>query len=470
MQNFRNIGDVVAGRYEVTDFIGAGSFAQVFRCRDRALDREVAIKLLHVEGMVGGGERARETFVERFNQEAMAVAKLQDPYTVTLFDSGTDQNGDLFMALEFVDGTTLREYVEHHGAIPHERVVKILKQCLSSLREAHVHGIIHRDIKPENIMIFDRMGAVDQIRVVDFGIVKVLQSTRDLTAVGMVVGTPRYLSPERVANQSFVPATDLYALGLVMYFLLCGHEVYSDIRSTIKLVQLHATPESITLPAEVDVPPGLRTIIDRMLEKDLARRYGAAQQILDALEEHIIDFAVSARAEQMLSARLLEQGLPPLSTSTLDDDPSSAKTEVMQSIQGPGAYPLAPAPPMAASASADATELVPVPDEFRRSPAAPQPGPASPQPMQAPMRTANPSFSPNTFSAPAIRPAAARTAAPSAHNTQSMPRLTEPASPSVTKPGENKAKYIIIALVVAGMLTLMMAVAALLLWKFVLNP
>ena len=530
-ERLRKPGDVVAERYEIIEFVGVGSFAEVYRSLDKTLDREVAIKLMRVRTMIKPGMDAADVhrkLRERFAREAAAVAKLNDPYTVTLFDSGADLGGDLYMAFEFIPGLTLREYIARHGALAPERVVKILQQALSSLREAHVHGLMHRDIKPENLMIFDHLGQKDQIRVVDFGIAKAFEDQANaLTAAGQIVGTPRYVSPERVYQKDLMPASDLYSLGAVAYYLLVGEEVYAQTKSPIELIKLHASPDPILLPESSGVPKGLRVIIEKMLAKELGDRYGAAQQIIDDLEEYVLEEKVARRAEQMISSGMIAPTTPAVSMAngrlSLEDEDSSAKTEAMEAIVGPQldsrvigqdeSVVIGDAP------QEDPTEMVDISPDFRdalrrgedvgqalqsqasgampRRSLAEQSSPQQARP-QKPIDNFVP-LQPNTFSMAAVRrdapPAASggtggvggaehagglaqRTSDISSAKTEATPAVQVPqakqekASPSDGKKKEKPplGKYLLIAGVVGFVLLLLMAVVAFLLWKFVINP
>ncbi len=522
-ERLRKPGDVVAERYEIIEFVGVGSFAEVYRSRDRALDREVAIKLMRVRTMIKPGMDAADVhrkLRERFAREAAAVAKLNDPYTVTLFDSGADRGGDLYMAFEFIPGVTLRDYTAKHGAVSPERVVKILQQALSSLREAHVHGLMHRDIKPENLMIFDSLGQKDQIRVVDFGIAKAFEDQANaLTAAGQIVGTPRYVSPERVYQKDLMPASDLYSLGAVAYYLLVGEEIYAQTKSPIELIKLHASPDPIRLPANCGVPQGLRVIIEKMLAKDLKDRYGAAQQIIDDLEEYVLEEKVARRAEQMLSSGMIAPTTPAVSMShgrlSLDDEDSSAKTEAMEAIVGPQSEPrvvgIDESVVIGDAPQEDPTEMLEMSSDFRDSlrrgeavgPAlqsqASHQAPGRPVAAQAPpqhQQQQQPAsaldgfvpFQPNTFSMAAVR----RDAPPAAagnepQRTVDLASAKTEATPAIKVPQQNQqqqnqperpaqkekpplAKYLLIAGIVGFILLVMMSVVAFLLWKFVINP
>jgi serine/threonine protein kinase len=283
-------GEIVGERYRVEKVVGRGAFAAVYKGTDIALERSVAIKLLNpsklLEQQGGGGEAMRAELVERFYREARTVAKMRDEHAVTLYDFGSTPHGGLYMVLEFVDGCTLRDEVDTNGPLTADRVVDILRQSLECLREAHSYGMLHRDIKPENMMIFPFLGDQERVRLVDFGIAKALETEEgsDLTAAGVLIGTPRYVAPERVNKKELGPASDIYSLGIVAYELLVGAEPFHGLKG-IEVLRAQLAPDPVRLPADVQekLPDALVTVIHKMLEKDLARRYSTAKQVLDDL-------------------------------------------------------------------------------------------------------------------------------------------------------------------------------------------
>jgi len=287
---YKNPGDVLQGRYEIVEFLGKGSFAEVYKGLDQRLGRDVAIKLMRLSLLDAAGfsdESQRLELMYRFHREAQVVAKLRAQNTVTLFDFGEDQQGDLFMVLEHVDGHTLRDEVVKNGPMSPDRVVTVLRQSLQSLHEAHAHDLLHRDIKPENIMIFDYLDAIDQVRVVDFGIAKALQEKASRnTAAGILVGTPRYVPPERILDNRLYPASDIYSLGSVAYFLLTGEEIYKDVQGTMAILREQTLPGSVVLPEVAWIPNQLAEIVNTMLAKPLGARYPSALDVLIALETY----------------------------------------------------------------------------------------------------------------------------------------------------------------------------------------
>lgn len=289
-RSMKRPGEIMQGRYRVEELIGTGAFAEVYRGLDLTLNRDVAIKMMKLSVPVGqpgfDQEAVRQDMMSRFLREARLVSRLRMESTVTLFDFGAEERGDMFMVLEYVDGETLREHVYRQGAMQAERVARILRQALISLHEAHSYTLLHRDIKPENLMLFEYLGVPDQVRLVDFGIAKALQEGKSAaTAAGMLVGTPRYIPPERVTLNELYPASDLYSLGAVAYYLLTGEEVYKEIEGgPMMILQAQISEKDVTLPPWCEVPDELRWIVNRMLCKKLEQRYAQAFEVIADLD------------------------------------------------------------------------------------------------------------------------------------------------------------------------------------------
>jgi len=281
-------GYLLAGRYRIEEPLGAGGHAYVFSARQEGLDRKVAVKLLKSAPALHGDElppHKVEVLVKRFEQEAKLISQLRDPGTITMYDYGTTDDGLLYMVVEFIEGDSLKDLQRMLGPMQPNRVAKILEQLLYSLQEAHALGVLHRDIKPDNIMLFTHLGRRDQVKLLDFGIAKMVGSGSegDLTAEGSVVGTPRYIAPERIRGKDLTPAADLYSLGLVAYEMLTGERVMAG-KKGMRALQSQLSDPSVTLPESLDVPPNLRRIINKMMEKDLSKRYAIAEQIILDLE------------------------------------------------------------------------------------------------------------------------------------------------------------------------------------------
>lgn len=269
----------MAGRWRVEEVIGAGGFGVVVRAAPLAGGRPVAIKLLRPELLSDG------RVVKRFLREASLVQRLAHPNTVRLLDVGQTAEGGPFLVFELLAGRPLDRVLRLEGRLEPERVSRIAAQVLESLREAHGHHVVHRDLKPANVFLGDSPGARDHVKVLDFGIGKALDGAGQtvLTLAGRVVGTPSYLAPERLRGEaSDTPASDLYALGLIMAELLSGRVAVTG-SSFDAICAVHLSDAPIALPAEALGSP-LEPVIRRAVEKDPSRRYGSAAEMLAALQ------------------------------------------------------------------------------------------------------------------------------------------------------------------------------------------
>lgn len=278
---FPKSGELFEGRYRVGPMIGAGGFARVYKAHQEDLGREVALKLL----TPGEGGDYDGKLVERFNQEARVVSRLRDPHTITMFDYGRTTSGLLYMVFEYVNGVSLSKLISTQAPLAPERAVKLLRQVLSSLEEAHALGMLHRDIKPGNIMVFEHVGRPDQVKLLDFGIAKMTGTTMkaDLTADGALIGTPRYMSPEQIRGDELSAQSDIYSLGLVAYELLMGRKAIES-NSSVTIIGQQLDPNSFVLPPMTSVPDGLRRIVNKMMAKDRKQRFNTCTEVLTALE------------------------------------------------------------------------------------------------------------------------------------------------------------------------------------------
>lgn len=277
-------GDIVQGRYEVEEMIGSGGFARVYRAVEQGLERNVALKVLSPEDDHGFSDF--EIVKKRFNREARLVSQLTSPQTITLHEFDTLPDGRLFMALEYVDGVTISDQLEE-GGISADRVRDIVVQILDALGEAHAAGVLHRDIKPSNIMLFDRFGRSDCVKLLDFGIAKKLatEEARDenLTSDGTLVGTPRYMSPEQLKRYPLGPASDLYSVGLIAHELWTGRPVLQSNDVTDIFRKIRASTDMAT--GMEDAPELLRRVTRRLLRVDPEDRYRSAERVLEDLED-----------------------------------------------------------------------------------------------------------------------------------------------------------------------------------------
>ncbi|MFF8769924.1 protein kinase [Kitasatospora sp. NPDC015120] len=384
------------GRYVLQRVLGEGGMASVHLAYDSVLDRSVALKSMHAE--LGRDD----SFKERFRREAQAVARLEHPNIVTVYDSGEDIAPDgsstPYIVMQLIDGKGLRdainEAVAQQGAIAVEEALRVTVGVLNALEASHDMGLVHRDIKPGNVM-FDRKG---NVKVMDFGIARALESgVTSMTQTGMVVGTPQYLSPEQALGKPVDARSDLYSVGVMLFEMLTGQLVF-DGDSAFSIAYKHVQEEP---PAPSTLNPRLSPAVDefvaRALRKDPAHRFPSAA-------------AMREEAERLMGAA--KGGGSPLAASNplvITDGPRSVHAAPQApSTPQPFAQPQQPfqTPPPAYQAPQTPTPF-PQPQPFQTPPPAFQ-APHTPQPQflhpQAPQAHTPP---PHPMPAPPFQPAPA---------------------------------------------------------------
>ncbi|MFN2608321.1 MAG: protein kinase, partial [Acidimicrobiales bacterium] len=274
---------VLGGRYRLMRSIASGGMAEVWEAQDDILGRRVAVKVLHAH------LAADESFLARFRREAIAAARLAHPNVVATYDTGVD-DGVAWIVMELVDGRTLRQVLSELGALPPGRAVHLATQVADALDYAHRAGVIHRDVKPANILLTDD----DRVKVADFGIAKAAieaaeedagadLGATDLTQSGAIVGTAKYLSPEQVNGNPVDGRSDVYALGVVLYEMLCGRAPFTgDTDVAVAVQHATATPRS-PRQLRAGIPRGLEAVVMRAMAKDPAARYPTAGELHTAL-------------------------------------------------------------------------------------------------------------------------------------------------------------------------------------------
>lgn len=264
---------IADGRYRVERVLGTGAMANVLLAHDAELGREVAVKLLN-EGLA-----ADPNFRARFAREARVAAGLSHPNVVTVFDVGED-DGRPFIVMELVSGRTLEERLRSDGALGASDVLAIARQVCDGLEHAHANGLVHRDLKPGNLIERDD----GTVKIADFGIARAVEGT-ELTEAGTVVGTAAYLAPEQAEAGTVTPATDLFALGAVLYELLTGRQPWK----VDSLAQLAARRNAPPPELPADTPSGLRTAIERSLLPDPHDRPASAAEFARLLDGRDLD-------------------------------------------------------------------------------------------------------------------------------------------------------------------------------------
>ena len=274
---------VLGGRYRLEASIGTGGMAQVFRGQDTTLDRQVAIKIL-------APQFARDpSFVERFRREAQAAARLNHPNIVNVYDTGVDGDTN-YIVMEYVEGRTLAEYLARGGTLAPRKAAEIAEKVAEALTAAHARGVIHRDIKPANIMV-TRDG---RVKVMDFGIARLVAGPDTVEQTAAVLGTAAYLSPEQAQGQTVDARSDLYSLGIVLYEMVTGKPPFTgDSAMAVAYKHVQETPPPPS-SLNADVPPRMDAVVMRALAKNPANRYQSAGEFRDDLMRVIAGQEVEA--------------------------------------------------------------------------------------------------------------------------------------------------------------------------------
>jgi serine/threonine-protein kinase len=332
------------GKYKILEKIGEGAMGEVYKAHDPVLNRFVAVKTISAE--LG----ADDTLRKRFEREAQSAARLNHPNIITVFDYGEEQ-GKIYMAMELLDGSDMKQAIARRAPLSLDDKLSIVDQVAEGLAFAHAHDIVHRDLKPANVHLLSN----GQAKIMDFGLARLGGS--EMTRVGMVMGTPHYMSPEQVRGERADARSDVFALGCVFYELLTYRKPFDadSMHSVLfKVMQEEPPPVHELTPG---IPPVLAQVVERAMAKDAAQRFQNASEFRTALH----------RAMQAIAAGEGEKALPDLAPpaagapSRTSDASSSRSSSAARGGPGPGAV-------RASSASASRA----------------QPRPAAPAPARAP--------------------------------------------------------------------------------------
>ncbi len=276
-------GEAFAGRYTIERLLGRGGMGEVYLARQAPLDRLVALKILKQPESIEDDPN----FDARFLREAAAAARLQHPNTITVYDFGQTEEGQLYIVMEFLEGTDVRTSLAHEGIFSAQRAIHVAKQICKSLREAHAKGIIHRDLKPANVLLVERDEDVDFVKVLDFGLVKFRGEASEITLAGKFLGSPKYTSPEALDRHAMVDhRADIYAIGILLYTMLTGQPPFDGDPMQVLNAHLHEVPKPMyRLNPAAQTTPELEGLVARCLEKKPSDRFDTMADLLQALRE-----------------------------------------------------------------------------------------------------------------------------------------------------------------------------------------
>jgi len=306
------LGTTLAGRFTILSRIGAGSMGSVYRARQAAVGRDVALKIVRRDRAYDPETKAR------FEREARAVSLLKSPNTVTAFDFGEAEDGSWFLALEMLEGETLGERLRRERRLHWADALRFVAEALNSLAEAHAQGIIHRDLKPDNLFlarVHGPSGGHEQCKILDFGIAKWVREDEGApvdqleTLAGTVFGTPRYMSPEQAQGAPLDARSDLYSLGVLLFQMLAGRAPFVDDDAVVVMAKhiKNAPPELEEAAPGVEIPLPVEAVVRRALEKLPENRPATAEQMLSEIEQAV---AASRAIESGVRLHVSSDDLP----------------------------------------------------------------------------------------------------------------------------------------------------------------
>jgi serine/threonine protein kinase/tetratricopeptide (TPR) repeat protein len=302
----RQPGSIIAEKYEIIEVIGTGGMGKVYKAKHTLMNRIVAIKTLLPQSV------SNAVALKRFQQEAQAASALNHPNILTVYDFGITPDGLPYLVMDFLEGTTLGDAVLDVGPLPVRRSLPIFLQVCDGLAHAHENGVIHRDLKPTNIMLIEYNGNPDFVKIVDFGIAKVVpkddtenSNSEQLTQTGEIFGSPLYMSPEQCQGKSLDARSDIYSFGCVMFRTLCGKPPFTGenrLDAMFKQIK-EAAPRLCDISPDVSVSNDLESIVLRCLAKEPDERFASMNDLAVALEglseSHMIPSRSGARASQL---------------------------------------------------------------------------------------------------------------------------------------------------------------------------
>jgi predicted Ser/Thr protein kinase len=274
------IGKLIAEKYQVERLLGVGSMGLVYRARHTLLEKTVALKIIR-QDLAQDDET-----IGRFVTEAKAASAIGSEHIVEVFDFGKLPDGATYLVMEYLEGLTLGEALDADGGLAFEDAIGIAVRVAAALSAAHAAGVVHRDLKPDNVFLV-RVEDGWFVKVLDFGIAKIMHSSQKLTAVGSVIGTPHYMSPEQATGARTDERTDIYSLGVILYEMACG-KVPFDAESPLAVISMQVTDEPAALrkrmPQGRTLPQGFEAVVMKCLAKDPHERFATMNDVRAALE------------------------------------------------------------------------------------------------------------------------------------------------------------------------------------------
>lgn len=308
------VGQLISGRYRVLDTIGTGGMGQVYLAEHVAIQKRVALKVLHPE------YSSKHEIVERFRQEAISASRIKHPNVLEIFDYGELENGCSFIVMELLEGRDLGHALEQDGPLSPPAAVEVLLQICRALEAAHTSGVVHRDLKPDNVFLQKQEDGAALVKIVDFGIASLRSQEqaaereqaapkRRLTKTGMIFGTPEYMAPEQAQGRPVDRRSDVYAAGVILFETLTGAVPFTG-ETFLEVLNKHVmfpVPRLADVNSDVSVSEALEAAVQQALAKDPAMRFGSMREFAEALL-HTPEAASLQHAGPLLSAGRAEPG------------------------------------------------------------------------------------------------------------------------------------------------------------------
>ncbi len=325
-------GAIVGGRYRIARKLAAGGMGEVYQAEHIELHKQFAVKVM-LPALSSDQE-----FVNRFKREAISASRIGQQNIIDISDFGQTDDGRFYFVMEFLDGLTIASVLHRQGPMPVTRMVNVGLQVARALAAAHAQGIVHRDMKPENVMMLQRPGQPDFVKVLDFGVAKVSTGPGQggQTQLGMVVGTPQYMSPEQAMGVAVDTRTDTYALGLIFYEMLTGKPTFAGDTASILMVK-QVTEPAAPFPAEVvaTMPAALHDLIFKMLEKDPNARPQSLDEVVNVLETLQAHLKVGAKLAPATASGRFPQTATPHTVSAIRVTATGAPMAPTQPVAPP---------------------------------------------------------------------------------------------------------------------------------------